>query len=365
MTCNTINVPSPIIDAREKSSITNLSKRYEKLNNRNALSKAGKKLSKIIPDKLKQIGESAKKTVSEKELYAECMNVVSQGFGVLEEQAARLSISESTILKKVNKISDDYNLTSIEELCCVRSYELSTLVNKYKPQDIGLALIEGGTTGALGLAGLAFNLVLSTFLYYRAVQSVAMFYGYDAKNNAEELIIASQVFTNALSPSSSGIDEATSIVGKIMAMTEVTATRQLCKKSWEEMANHGGLPLLFCQIRALANKSAQKALEKAGQKGLEKSLFKNVFEQIGKSTTKKAIGKSVPIAGGVLGALFDTAQMNTVINPRNRHKKTNKIKISKNRLISNKDNACRQAVCRAICSKYGFLLACLPCMCQP
>lgn len=87
----------------------------------------------------------------------------------------------------------------------------------------------------------------------------------------------------------------------------------MSKKTWEEMAKHGGIALLMCQMRALANKTAQKALEQAGQKGLEKSLFKNVFEQIGKSMTKKTLRKAVPVVGGVIGALFDTAQMNTVI----------------------------------------------------
>lgn len=42
-------------------------------------------------------------------------------------------------------------------------------------------MIEGGGTGAFGFWGLPFNLVLSTFLYFRAVQSIAMFYGYDVK----------------------------------------------------------------------------------------------------------------------------------------------------------------------------------------
>ena len=42
-------------------------------------------------------------------------------------------------------------------------------------------------------------------------------------------------------------------------------------------------------------------------------MFKGVFEQIGKSLSKKALGKAVPVAGAVIGALFDTAQMNTVL----------------------------------------------------
>ena len=42
-------------------------------------------------------------------------------------------------------------------------------------------------------------------------------------------------------------------------------------------------------------------------------MFKGVFEQIGKNLSKKVLGKAVPVAGAVIGALFDTAQMNTVL----------------------------------------------------
>ena len=194
-----------------------------------------------------------------------------------------------------------------------RSYDISKLVSKYKTQDLGVAAIEGGVTGYFGFAGLPFNLVLSTFLYYRAVQSIAMYYGYDVKNNPEELEIAGAVFMNVLSPKSQAPNEVGEIVSKIMLMTELTATKQLSKKTWEEMAKHGGIPLLLCQMRALANTAAKKALEKAGKKGLEESLFKQIFEQIGKKLSKNVIGKSIPAIGGAIGALFDTAQMSAVL----------------------------------------------------
>ena len=86
--------------------------------------------------------------------------------------------------------------------------------------------------------------MLSIFFYYRAVQSVAMFYGYDVKNDSAELVIASEVFMNALSPSSSGSDEMSSIIGKVMLMTEITAVKQTAKKTWSDMAARGGIGLL-------------------------------------------------------------------------------------------------------------------------
>ena len=118
---------------------------------------------------------------------------------------------------------------------------------------------------------------------------------------------------SALSPGSKGSDEISGIIGKVMLMTEMTAVKQTAKKTWTDMVARGGMSLLLTQMRALANKSAKTALEKAGGKGLENSLFREIFEQIGKKLTKKAIGKAIPVAGAAIGALFDMAQMNTVL----------------------------------------------------
>lgn len=313
MSESNIQLPSPIIDAKEDNSMKVLCERYEKLIEPGLLAKAGNKIGTVIPQSIKKAGKIAKDAVTEQEFYAQCMKIAAKGFSTLEKQAAKLTVSENTIVKKINDASKDVNITSIDEVCLARSYDISKLVNKYKTQDLVLAFAEGGGTGFFGFKGLPLNLVLSTFLYYRAVQSVAMYYGYDVKNDPAELVIASDVFINALSPNSQGKNEVTGIIGKIMLMSEVTTIKQLSKKTWTEMAKRGGIALLICQMRALANKAAQKALEKAGQKGLEESLFKGVFEQIGKALTKKALGKAVPVAGAVVGALFDASQMSTIL----------------------------------------------------
>lgn len=307
------NMPQPLINKKESNSLVALTERYNKLIEPSVLSKAGTKISGVIPESVKKIGGSVKDTITEAELFVQCMKVVVEGFNILEKQAAKMTISETSIVKKINKSLKDNEITKLEEVCLARSYDISKAVSTYKVQDLGLALAEGGVTGYFGFAGLPFNLVLSMFLYYRAVQSVAMFYGYDVKNDSAELVIASEVFMSALSPGSKGANEMSSIIGKVMLMTEMTAVKQTAKKTWSEMAARGGISLMLTQMRALANKSAQKALEKAGQKGLENSLFREIFEQIGKKLTKKALGKAIPVAGAVIGALFDTAQMNTIL----------------------------------------------------
>ena len=183
-----ILLPSLIIDAKEDDSIKKLCERYEKLITPGMLAKAGKKVVEVIPKPIKNVGKKAKDAITEQELYAQCMKVAVEGFEILEKQAAKLTVSENTIVKKINEVSKDVDITSIDEVCLARSYDISKLVNKYKTQDLGLALVEGGATGYFGFAGLPFNLVLSTFLYYRAVQSVAMYYGYDIKNDPAELV---------------------------------------------------------------------------------------------------------------------------------------------------------------------------------
>ena len=306
-------LPSPIIDAKEDSSLKKLTERYDKLVQPGAISKIGNKVAPLIPQPVKQVGKVAKNAIAEQELFIQCMKVVADGFGILEKEAARLAVPENVIINRINEASHGGERNSVDTICLARGYDISKIVSGYKTQDKILALLEGGATGAFGFAGLPFNIVLSTFLFYRAVQSIALHYGYDIKNDASELVIASDVFMSALSPESKGMNEATELIGKIMLMTEITTVKQVSKKTWEEMASRGGITLLICQMRALANKTAKNALEKAGQKGLEESLFKGVFEQIGKKLTKQAVGKSVPFVGAFIGALFDFAQMNKVL----------------------------------------------------
>ncbi len=310
-------LPVPITDLKEENSLDHLTKRYEKMIEPSKLSRLGDKVIDVVPDQVKKLGTGVMNSISEKELYVQSMKIVADGFKIVEEQAAKLTISEKAILKKVNKIVPNNNITNLNEICLARGYDISKLVSSYKTKDIGLAFAEGGVTGVFGFAGLPFNLVLSTFLYYRAVQSVAMFYGYDVKNDIDELIISSEVFMNAISPERSGVNGINDIIGKVMLISKATGVKQTAKKTWSEMASKGGVELLITQMRALAHKSAKKALEKTGNKGLEQSIFKGVFEQIGRKLTLKTVQRAVPVISGIISACFDTAQMNKVLEYAN------------------------------------------------
>ena len=133
------------------------------------------------------------------------------------------------------------------------------------------------------------------FLYYRAVQSIALSYGYDVKNDPSELMIASEVLSFAFSPNGADLGGAAGVVGKIMGLAEVATVGQVIKKGWQAMAERGGACLLIAQMRALAYASARKALEKAGKAGLEKSVFRNILEQVGKRLPQKVVQRGVPV----------------------------------------------------------------------
>lgn len=307
--------PVPIVDDKEEALLDVLTERYNILIKPSKIAQIGSRAWKLVPENVKSAGTKIVADVSAQEVYKKALTLIATGFKAVEEQAAKLSISEKTILQKVNTVIPDYEITELNEVCFARSYSLEKLVKNYRSQDTFAAFVEGGATGAFGFWGLPFNIVLSTFLYFRAVQSIAMFYGYDIKNDGAELVIASEVFTNALSPvHKDDSNETTNIIVKVMLMSQAEVVKQTAKKTWTDMAARGGVPLLLAQMRALGNKAAQNALEKAGAKGLENSLFREAFEQIGRKLTLKAIGKAVPVVSAVFGALIDTAQMKQVLN---------------------------------------------------
>ena len=317
MSDRTLIMPIPVIDKKEKNSLIILTDKYEKMLEPTLVNKAGGKIKKVIPPKALDWVSAKKEYLYEKELYIKAMKVVFDGFKLLEKTAAKYSLSRTQIISKIDSITPDNEIKTIEEICFARSYDIAKIIEKDNTLNQMLALFEGGATGIFGFAGLPFNLVLSVFLFYRAVQMVALYYGYDIKDEPAELEIAGEVLMNALSPSNNNINEMSSIIGKVMIMTETTTIKQVVKKGWQAMAEHGGAALLIVQMRALANKAAQKALQQAGKKELEETMFKSIFEQIGKKLTQKAVGRAVPVIGGVVGALFDSSQMKKVLDYAN------------------------------------------------
>ena len=292
------------VNDKEIDMLDVLDEKYYKIIKPGIIAKTTKKIGEFVPEKIKDYKDELGNLISDNEIFIEMMKLVDNGFNKIEAIASKYSITEEQIVKRINK-SGDYNISKLDDICWLRAYDLSKIVNSYKMQDIAIASIEGAGTGAAGFAGLPFNLVLSTFLYFRAVQTIAMFYGYDIKNNPDELAIAGDVLKKALNPSQEN-EESDDV--------NLNFINKVSKKTWSEMASKGGIPLLLTQIRALGHNSAQKALEKAGKSGLEHSIFKDVLTQIGKKLPKKVIPKLAVGVSALFSSLIDGKQMKKVLD---------------------------------------------------
>lgn len=311
------SLPSPILDARELSELEDLTLRYEKLVEPGFLAKLGGKVAEIVPAEVREgVGEAiqgAGKALTEQELYAKALEQIGKGYDALNQQVARFTVSRTATVNHLNGTLSDVRTESIDEFCLLRSYDVAKAANDGYLQHSVSAFLEGGGFGAMGIAGIPGNLVVSTLLYYRAVQCVAISYGFDAKEDPGEQVIASQVLADAFNPTDPTDNRMTNEISKFMALGATLGVGAAAKKGWAAMIEKGGPALLIAQIRALANKAAAKALNKAGMKGLENAVMKELLEQVGKKLTLKAVQRAVPLVGAGIGAFMDLAQMNTVI----------------------------------------------------
>ena len=297
----TYEMPKPLVDDRERVELGTLTRRYEELTSPGPLAKAGKQLNDKVPARVKaltgKVGEVAKGSLSgltRQELMVNALKVAAEGFADLERQAARASVSREYVIRRINEGTQGQKVSSLSEICLLRAYDVAAVT--------------------AGFWGLPANLALSMLIYFRAVQSVAMFYGYDVKDGPSgELDIASEVFQGALAPKTR-TDVISEYIGKTLVYAESAAVKQATKRGWAAMVEQGGAALTIARIRALANGPARKAVERGGQKALEAGVFKKALAQVGQKMSLKTVGKMVPVIGAGFGAFFDTAQMGRVLD---------------------------------------------------
>lgn len=306
-------LPACIIDNKEDDSMISLANRYEKLIEPTLPARAVSKAKDLVPEVVQKQIEKLAASITDQELYTQIMNVIASGFDILVKNASKVSLSEDYIIEQINQTMDDNHIFTIDEVCYARSYDVAKLVNRFKTKNVFVAFAEGGITGMAGLPGIPANIAASMFIFYRAIQSIAMYYGYDVKNNADELQIATDVFMQALSPATGSTSETGDMIVKFMSMTEALVVKDTIKGGWKAMADRGGICLLITQIRSLAHKSAEKALNAASQKSLEKTMFTGFFEQLGKKMTQESVKKAATPLAALITAFADMSTMNKVI----------------------------------------------------
>ena len=306
--------PKPILDAREEARIAELQTEFEKFTKPGVISRGLTKLTdavgRAVPQVLKKMLSDAGASMSDLEMLQKALEIAGKGFHKLTQHASRLTVSKPGVMERLSARGPA--ISSFEEVCLMRSYDIEAVIEDRTYQDILLAAIEGAATGAPGFVGLPFNLALSFFLYFRATQSVALHYGYDVKHDPRELQFAAEVTLQSLDPNFSGSGLG-GFIGKMMLAAELSALRQALGKTYMEMAKRGGSALLYVQIRALANKAAKAALAKAGKEGVEAGVFKTLLAQLARRMPKEAGKKGIPLLGAFIGGLSDAYLMSRVL----------------------------------------------------
>lgn len=233
-------LPDPLLTNRELAELEALTEQYEKMVAPSKLKQLTDKAGSKIPENLRAtVGDALDGLTSEiqqQELYAQVMKQVVDGFKVIEEQAAKYSVTEAQIVEAANTTLENVTIRSIDELFMLRSFDVAKIAAGENGKHLLLAATEGAVTGAPGFAGLPFNIVFSMFLYYRAVQSVAMMYGFNVKEDPAEMVIAGDVFSNAMAPSAGSADGMALAIGKVMLVAEMEGVKQTVKKGWTAMA---------------------------------------------------------------------------------------------------------------------------------
>ncbi|WP_312094243.1 EcsC family protein [Niallia sp.] len=307
------------LNEKEKELIELLTLQYEKFIEPSLLQKGTTNIktyiANITPEPVKNYFDKSLTTISDAKLIVQTLEVAGRGFGLLQETAANMTLNKQSVITKLSKIEQNIDFESI---CKLRSYEIEGVLTNNKWKDNSIALIEGAGTGMFGVLGIPFNLALSMLLYYRAVQNVALMYGYDVKDDPRELEIASSVTMNCLFPNNSQTDDIMNVIGKMVLASNLNSLKKsLNSLTFKQMAEMGGAELLFVQIRALGNKAAEKALKEAGQKGLENTIFKKMLEQLGSQLSKEVGKKAIPILGALVGGLSDLYMMDRVLKGSN------------------------------------------------
>lgn len=226
-----LNLPTPVVDHREAALMKHLAVDYQKFTTPGRVSKgfaeAWRRVSQIAPDKLATLLGAATDAAAEAKIVRKAMEYASRGFGELVKHSSRFTLSRDAVLRAIRQAG--LEVAHFDHIPTLRSYKLEPIIQGRRGWSIAGAFAEGAATGAPGLFGVPFNIALSFFLYFRAVQDVALVYGYDVKNDPRELEIASQITLMSLAPTIGSGTET-------LALTE--RTRESAARDWARTQNN-------------------------------------------------------------------------------------------------------------------------------
>lgn len=144
-------LPDPLLTNRELAELEVLTEQYEKMVAPSKLKQLTDKAGSKIPENLRAtVGDAVGELTSEiqqQELYAQVMKQVVDGFKVIEEQAAKYSVTEAQIVEAANTTLEGVTIRSIDELFMLRSFDVARIAAGENGRHLLLAATEGAVTG--------------------------------------------------------------------------------------------------------------------------------------------------------------------------------------------------------------------------
>lgn len=310
-----------VLDKKEEEALNILDDKYKKFIEKSLINKGSDKLiekaKEIFPQQWQDFFNGKIDDISDMQIWKKVMEMASDGFVTLQGLAAKYTIRESDIVRRMQKLK--YDVTSLDDFFQIRSYDIEKVINSNDWKLYIQNIIQAAPTGFVGMPAIPVNIIVSTFLQFRAIQLIAMHYGYNVKTSQTEMDYASSVYLQVISKGKiSDVDGYGEMITKMMAQAELHSLRNaLTSRTYTEMAKEGGIQLLYVQMRAITNKSALKALDFAAEKKIENKALQKILESLSKNMSQKSGAKSLPIIAAILSVLIDTHQINKVIRIAN------------------------------------------------
>lgn len=180
-------------------------------------------------------------------------------------EVGRMLTDKKDIMRKAK-------VTSIEDLQYLDLKISDKLAENVHNWAIGVAIAEGGTTGAFGLPGAAVDIPTIITLALRTIHKIGVCYGYECNSEADKKFVL-----GILSASGANSMEEKNIAITMLKSLETTVAKQ----TWKSMSQ-----------KAMTHPLSQEAALIA---------LRNLSKQLGINLTKRKALQAIPVIGAVVG----------------------------------------------------------------
>lgn len=200
----------------------------------------------------------------------------------LIDQILDQSVQLAERLSSNDALYDEFNLLSLHDVAQLSIERADELADLIASRNRVLAAAEGAATGVAGVIGLIADLPLSVILVLRVIYQTAECYGYDL----------------------------TDVEGR------QTIYHVLADTQWSVLIEKQALLLSLASVQQLLKQQGiaglQQMVGSAGDLDVFEKLVQDMAGSLNIRLPENLIGRSLPLAGGIVGALYNTRLLNAV-----------------------------------------------------